>query len=70
MQVSEPRLIELLEKVSEQSEKKSKVRVRVEAAASQASLAVIRCSPHALCRLRCALQVTIQRRRGVLDDDW
>lgn len=68
MQVSEPRLIELLEKVSEQSEKKSKV--RVEAAASQASLAVIRCSPHALCRLRCALQVTIQRRRGVLDDDW
>ncbi|KAI3435780.1 hypothetical protein D9Q98_001838 [Chlorella vulgaris] len=36
--VSEPRLIELLEKVSEQSEKKSKV--------------------------------TIQRRRGVLDDDW
>jgi hypothetical protein len=73
--VSEARLIELLEQVSEQTEKKTKVGK----AMSMVGLAVMRRFrlEFAICRLACNLvcvvcflQVTIQRRRGVLDDDW
>ena len=81
--MSEPRLIELLEQVSEQTEKKTKVRPASQQQAQQAREGLL-CSHgvrlHHVVRhevrpcatvVPCAMpQVTIQRRRGALDDDW
>ncbi len=77
LQVSEPRLIELLEQVSEQTEKKTKVRPASQQQVQQAREGLL-CSHgvrlHHAVRHEvrpCAMpQVTIQRRRGALDDDW